>query len=327
MGYSITDLDPGAMGIYSGGSWKRITGFGIFSASQWYRIRRIWIWDNTNLLWNRISWFPRVVNIIINTNQVDFDLYNVIETQLGGSIDKPLDINLTVNSGVYLYSTTTSHGALYASSTFPAGTICNLTNAGYIYGCNGDGGNGEDSFTQHGTAVVATAGEDGGPSIEAGCQFSINNGSGYIFGGGGGGGGGGAGEYYGFESFGVPGSGGGGGASRGNKGILYETLDRMAEGNNGNVSGTNRYYLAGTGGASVTVAYGGDWATGGKGGDCLGAGLAGTAGANGNHKSGSGHVGQGKAGGALGTAIDKNGHTVSFTSGDTASRVKGAVIA
>ena len=105
-------------------------------------------------------------------------------------------VTATVNSGVYVYSTSTGTPGLTINGSFPGGV--SLVNNGYIIGMGGKGGTGNAS-----PDVTA-----GGNAISLGVSVSITNNS-YIAGGGGGGA---AGEF----------PGGGGGAGGGNGGGGYD---------------------------------------------------------------------------------------------------------
>jgi hypothetical protein len=99
----------------------------------------------------------------------------------------PLDATVTINSGVYVYSTSTGAYAFQTGATFPAGTVLRLINNGIILGMGGAGAAGMNS-----SAYIATTlnGAAGGPALLAQQAISITNNG--IIGGGGGGGGNGA---------------------------------------------------------------------------------------------------------------------------------------
>jgi hypothetical protein len=116
--------------------------------------------------------------------------YNLKSAAIAAGWDqvKPLNATITINSGVYVYSTSTGAYAFQTGSTFPSGTTLALINNGIILGKGGNGGIG-GSFS---TSTVNTVGGAGGPALLAQQAISITN-NGSIAGGGGGGGGGGAG--------------------------------------------------------------------------------------------------------------------------------------
>jgi hypothetical protein len=92
------------------------------------------------------------------------------------------DITITVNSGVYVYSTTTATPALTTSGG-TTGDVVTLVNNGFIMGCGGVGA-GWNGLTGNST-YLASGG--GGVAISVGYNMSITNNA-YIGGGGGGGG-------------------------------------------------------------------------------------------------------------------------------------------
>jgi len=131
------------------------------------------------------------------TNQVSFTISSSqqelnLQTYLTGQgWDGSTPVVLTINSGVYLWSNSTSTAGLIISSAFDNKLI--IYNSGYIIGKGGNGG-------------TAGAGSAGGPALSnsaTGLIFTNNSGA-YIAGGGGGGGSG--------------KGGGGGGAGGGNGG-------------------------------------------------------------------------------------------------------------
>ena len=188
----------------------------------------------------------------------------------------------TINSGVYVYSTSTGSPGLTINGAFPAGVT--LINNGFIAGRGGAGGKGAGN-------TAATVGGAGGLALAVSVAVTINNGSGTI--GGGGGGGGGA------DSWSVPsgktsttygGAGGGGGRVNGTAG----------GGDSGApVGNAGSFTAAGTGGSN------GPSATGGTGGNFGSGGASGTS-------PGS----QNKAGGASGAAITGNAN-ITYTATGT----------
>lgn len=102
------------------------------------------------------------------------------------------DITITVNSGIYVYGTSSQVGLTISGST--SGDKVIIVNNGYILGCGGNGGDSNLSATVSGSTALQLPG----------VPVSLTN-NGYIAGGGGGGGG-------------APNAGGGGGAGGGNGG-------------------------------------------------------------------------------------------------------------
>lgn len=134
----------------------------------------------------------------ITSNQLQLSLYDYLR----GINWMPFQpVQLTINSGVYIWSDSTSTAALTIPSSIK--TQVTIINNGYILGRGGNGG------------TPFNAGSNGGPAISnAASNIVLINGSGAFIGGGGGGGGGGAGEGQ---------SGGGGGAGGGRGGNAQTT--------------------------------------------------------------------------------------------------------
>lgn len=246
---------------------------------------------------------------------------------ISGYISGKSDITVTINSGVYLYATLTSNYGLNLSGGTTGDTLT-IINNGFIIGKGGQGGN-----------YNVSTGEAGGPALNlgfglSGCTINNTNASAYIAGGGGGG--------Y--------GTGGGGGAGGGNGGTGY---GGVAGGTGGGVgaSGTNGSsanpigagggggrILPGTGGsAGVGTGGGGGGGAGGGGGGYYngktsysgGAGGSGNAVGGGATGGGGGGGGWGASGtpsssGAGGKAVNLNGKSITWTSGNT-TRVYGSV--
>jgi hypothetical protein len=232
-------------------------------------------------------------------------------------------VTITVNSGVYVYSTSISTPGLTISGA-TTGDSVSLINDGYIIGQGGGGRN----RTENGSA------ENGGPALKLICDVSITNNS-YIAGGGGGGGanyspgnayaggGGGAGggeggraavwDAYARNWYGSGSGGGGGGLglSGGNGGAMY----------GGKGAGGGGRILPGTGGGYGT----GGGAGGGGGGFDFGGtgGSAGNAGGSasqyGSTSGGGGGWGAsgGASGGSGGKAVDLNGYTATWVANGT----------
>ena len=164
---------------------------------------------------------------------------------LSGYVAGSTDITITVNAGVYVYSTSTANYALTITGGTTGDTIT-VVNNGFIMGMGGAGSN-----------YGAQLGSPGGPAIDISgigtASITINNQNGYI---GGGGGGGKARGNYGYIGYGGGGAGGGiGGANTtaspapgvaGANGANLGTNNSASAGNGGRI-------LPGTGGASVTA--------------------------------------------------------------------------
>jgi hypothetical protein len=201
------------------------------------------------------------------------------------------DISLTVNSGVYLYSSSTSTPALQVRA-FDSSDTVSVINNGYIMGMGGDGGNGNG--TLYGLGSV---GQDGGNAIDLERTVSITNNS-YIAGGGGGG----AGAY----------SSGGGGAGGGTGGTSYIGASNLIPGGAGGDPGS-----AGSNGSRLSL---NDWRKGSGGGG--GRILPGTGGIGGDWlvASGPGDGGQEGGGGGGGHWDDGGSNVQQFQGGGGGGR-------
>lgn len=290
---------------------------------------------------------------------------------ISGYVSGKSDITITINSGVYLYATSTSNAGLTLTGGTSGDTLT-IVNNGFIMGMGGAGGGST-------TYVATVSGQDGGTALSIPISATINNtnGSAYIGGGGGGGCG------YGVNSTKSPVyqkfSGGGGGAGGGNGGAGFSTLSGTwsapatsggaigSSGQNGTASGTGGVYggWATSGGAggrimpgsntSVTRTLGSIGITAALGGSGGGTGAVYVSGSSGGpttstgggannpgsfsvtgaqafaYGSGGGYGASGSlrstgggTAGIGGKAVQLNGNSVTWVSGNT-SRVYGAV--
>ena len=256
---------------------------------------------------------------------------------LGGYVAGATDVTITVNSGIYVYSTSTGTPGLTLSGG-ATGDIVTLVNNGFIIGMGGAGGS-----------------NAGGTALQLGFNTTVNNtnGSAYIAGGGGGGrsagspvggGGGGAGGGAGAAGFSTAGGAGGGvgasGASAANAGVPNGGCNGGAGGGAGGGGGgsavgglsPDQQQPRGAGGGGGGRILPGSGGGGGAAGGAFGGSGAGAAGGSGNAggstaSAGSGGGGwgaSGGSGGAGGKAVNLNGYAITWTSGDT-SRVYGSV--
>jgi hypothetical protein len=198
----------------------------------------------------------KVFQHTITSSQADLDLYAYLLTQGWDGVGF---VEVTVNAGVWVYSTNTANGGLIISSSFTSEGLI-VYNYGRIIGMGGRGGDSNDSrisnFNRDGGA--------GGPAItNAATNLEIFNYSGaYIAGGGGGGGGGSGGDR------GKNGGGGGAGGGDGGRGLSGGTTLAGGAGgsigNSGSDSPTNenntggRGSQAGASGSGTNVNDGGD---------------------------------------------------------------------
>ena len=226
------------------------------------------------------EWYGASGSVTINlTIAADTLNYNIASERGGTYVAGATTVNLTINSGVTVGSTSTFTPALNTGSTWTAGDTINIINNGTIKGLGGNGGVGGNAYADpvtpgNSTAANATDGVVGGRAFRAqfACTFT-NNGS--VYGGGGGGGGGGSvvyGDSKGTTFGSVSGNGGGGGAG----------VNGGAGGAAGVATGQNP--SQGNAGASGTATAGGAGGTGpspqasGSGGNGGGLGANGTAG-------------------------------------------------
>jgi hypothetical protein len=124
-----------------------------------------------------------VFNQTIASNTTNYNLKSAA-IAAGWDQVKPLIATVTINSAVFVYSTSTGSYAFSTGATFPAGTTLALINNGTILGKGGAGGAGSVA------TGAGSTGAGGGPAFIAQNAISVTN-NGTIGGGGGGGGGGG----------------------------------------------------------------------------------------------------------------------------------------
>lgn len=282
------------------------------------------------------------LTVTITSNQTDFNLKSRVESVLG-TFTAPVAITVTINSGIYVYSTSTSVPGFDTGTGWVSGSSLLIVNGGYIVGRGGAGGNGTNNY-----AAAGTAGGAGGTALNLGINTTINNTAGYIYGGGGGGGGSGT-WWWAWVIYNNPGGpGGGGGAGNGTGGSAaavyyadgygWTTGSTPTNGSAGTLSaagstGTYGRVTSTTGGESPET-YGANSGNGGAGGAF---GSAGSGGSDGYatdsgtpvpyHTPGPSSTGAG-AGGAAGKAVNLNGYSLTYTGGgdggNNATQVKGA---
>lgn len=168
--------------------------------------------------WYGASAGPVVINLTIaaNTNN-----YNIQSSRGGTYVAGNTTVNVTINSGVVVGSTSTGTYALETGSSWASGDVINIVNNGTVKGRGANGGAGGDSFynlvnVALNTSDPGAAGGVGGSAFRA--QFATtftNNGS--VYGGGGGGGGGGG--WTGVEGKGATPTASGGGGGGGGAGV------------------------------------------------------------------------------------------------------------
>lgn len=226
------------------------------------------------------EWYGASGTVTINlTIGANTNNYNIQNSRGGTYVAGATIVNLTINSGVTVGSTSTGTYALETGSSWASGDVINIINNGTIKGRGANGGAGasvsSSSPTTGATITVVNGGNGGTGGNAFRAQFTTtftNNGS--VYGGGGGGGGGGsfASDYKNLISC-EPGGGGGGGA-----GVNGGTGGAAGVASGGNTNGTA---TAGSNGTATAGGAGGlpgpNAGTGGNGGALGGNGLAGAA--------------------------------------------------
>ena len=217
---------------------------------------------------------------------------NVRNGAIAAGWDGSAELNVVLNSNVYVWSDSTSTAAMIISGSFPNGM--SMTVNGFIIGKGGDAAIRAGVYTQLGQA--------GGPAIECNSNCSISLGSSGWIGGGGGSGGG---------SYGGGGAGGGDGniafSVTANGGAIGQVGDDNAgvTGSGGGAGGAGGGQIAGTSSNYVTGSQydSGNYITqGAAGGRKIGTGATG-----GNAAAFTTHGANGGDGGANGSAGDDSG--------------------
>lgn len=238
------------------------------------------------------EWYGASGSVTINlTIAANTNNYNIQSARGGAYVAGATVVNVTINSGVTVGSTSTGAYALQTGSSWASGDVINIINNGTVKGRGANGGNG-GSVVFNSTPSAGTAGGVGGPAFRAQFATTFTN-NGTVYGGGGGGGGGGA-TYYtislktGVSTTTAAGSGGGGGAG----------VNAGGGGTAGTASG-GAINTAGTNGSAGTATAGGAGGTSG-----VAAGNGGGLGANGTQGQPgfADATGQNSAGGAGGLA-------------------------
>lgn len=265
------------------------------------------------------------INYIISSNSQQLSLS---PTTFTNYVAGKSDITITVNSGVYVWSDSTSVAGLTINGGLNAGDTLKLVNNGYIIGKGGKGGDGIN-------APNLTIAENGGTGLSIFNNISINNLS-YIAGGGGGGGG----NNSAFSDSQVRGGGGGGaGGGNGGNGANAGGFLNGLGGTGGSVgnSGLNggNSGIGGGGGGRILPGNGGGGGSGGGAGggggrnfdgfsggssNNSGQNATGTSAVYGNAAGGGGwgasggfvNVGWLQSGGIGGKAINLNGYSVTY---------------
>lgn len=208
--------------------------------------------------------------------------YVLNTAKVTGYVAGAMDVTLTINSGIYVGSSSTAGIALDVDTSWNAGDKITIVNNGFIVGRGGTGGNG-GGYINAGINAGLSA---GGPALRVQRAVSISN-AGTIGGGGGGGGGGAWGGYVTIGDGGYSNGGGGGGGGQGYSGGGAGSGGGASVPGNGGSSGnpgTSSGPGTGGSGGSFASAPGGSGGTGGTLGAASGAagGNCTTAGSNAN---------------------------------------------
>ena len=260
--------------------------------------------------------------VSITADTANYNLANAL-----GNPTMPTNVTLTIQTGVTVYSNTTSEAAL-DTGILPPGSTITIINNGTIIGKGGIGGRG-GNWLYNQSGENGLLGEDGGSAIRLRGSAYIDNTNGYIFGGGGGGGGGGSSGIV--SGMGGGGGGGGAGSAPGTGGVGGVSLwgAPLTPGDPGASSPGSVGGPGGSSGCSKTSSCGGvtspGWSTG-DGGSGGGYGQSGLNGLNG--ACGGCTTPQGGSGGNPGNAVNTNGiggGAVFWIGGNTPTQVKGPV--
>ncbi len=163
------------MGMHTkvGANWKKIDSGWVKVGNDWKEIESAWVKENG--VWKKI--YENTLSLVLSSSANNVNIF-----ALAGSPSGPVNLEVTVNSGVVIGSSSAT--AAMRIMGFAAGSQITLINRGQILGAGGLGG---DGYIASGNWPVETAGLPGRAALEVGQNVSIDN-IGSIFGGGGGGG-------------------------------------------------------------------------------------------------------------------------------------------
>jgi hypothetical protein len=189
-----------------------------------------------------------VLSLVISTDTTNYNVRSAaISAGWPGSVDQSVEV--TINPGVTISSTSTGSAAFSTGTPWPAGSSISIVNNGTIVGRGGNGGNGGNSGPSL-SASPGSSGNAGGPALNVQKSITFSN-LGSVLGGGGGGGGG-AGSWSlptkNFRSLGGGGGGGGAGVSTGGTGGVANPAPSGA-GIPGSPGGSGTLSTAGSGGS------------------------------------------------------------------------------
>ena len=190
-----------------GGAWKKTKTMHVRVGGTWKKVKVAY--QRIGGAWKKVYQNAFEFNPTISANTQN---YNIKTAAIAAGWDQvmPLKATVTINSGVYVGSSSAGTFAFDTGVTFPADSTLSVVNNGYILGAGGAAGGG--GGTNMYSPFSGGSGSGGGTALRAQAPVSITNSG--VIGGGGGGGGGGAGGFgsdCGEGVGGMAGSGGGGG--------------------------------------------------------------------------------------------------------------------
>lgn len=279
-----------SLNIKHSGTWKQPTKVSVKQSGAWKEVITGSIKDGGT--WK--PFYQRVFTYTVSTdvNKLDLDTVLTADNKLG-------DVNVVINSGIYVYSDTPATPALLTGSGVAG--VLTITNNGYIIGGGGTGGTGGAPTGSR----TGGAGNTGGTALKLEKNITLDD-NGSILGGGGGGGGGGGAEAdqpFSDDDF-AGGGGGGGGQSFGVGGARNPTCSGSSCDQASTNGGAGTKTARGAGGLGANVDGDARAGNGGAGGLAGASGSAGDAGYEGDEGTGSGGGGAGP-----GPDIDNNGFT------------------
>lgn len=157
------------------GVWKKIKTKHVKVSGVWKKVKNAYV--RVGGSWKKVYAGSFVFNATISANTQNYNLKSAAIAAGWNQVD-PLVATVTINSGVYVGSSSTGSYAFDTGATFPAGSTLAVINNGYILGAGGA------SAAAGGTALMAQA------------PVTVTN-NGTIGGGGGGGAVGATGSMYG----------------------------------------------------------------------------------------------------------------------------------
>jgi hypothetical protein len=232
--------------------------------------------------------------------------YTLNTAKASGYVAGKTDMTLTINSGVFVSSSSTGSYALTVDTSWTTGDTVTIVNNGTIIGRGGDGGNGGTITGGGGTLNPGSPGSNAGPALLVQRATSINN-INRIAGGGGGGGGGGS-------TIVATGGGGGGGI-----GVSTGGATQFGFGGGQSAGGNGTLTAAGGGGSGASSSGSTDCgfftSQGGSGGAGGTFGSSGNGGANGSNTQSGFYDRAGGGGGSAGAAVVGNSNITWIATG------------